>query len=245
MRHFWACFSWVVQLTNVGNLTWKFRRDHELELPVTTKGHWNLHRAKSLPMLLIISTHKPINATYKDAETGIVQYKVRTPIKVQELVSTISRRIESDIPRRNSGTSELGDTATDSGRFGLLAELSWYMRRGAPSVMRIGGKDIDPATFFQKPKVPWYAFPQRIFTAKDGKEYLWYGGAYTTKLKLNDGSNTPVAEYKPKSVGLISKKRDASLEIFPPFEYMVDEIMITFIFVERTRHTRHDGLQTL
>ncbi|KAF8199957.1 hypothetical protein K438DRAFT_1822915 [Mycena galopus ATCC 62051] len=119
------------------------------------------------------------------------------------------------------------------------------MRRGVPSVMRIGGKDIDPTTFFRKPKVPWYGFPERIFTAKDGKEYHWCGGAYYTKLKLNDGSNTVVAEYKCKSVGLISKKRDPYLEIFPPFEHMADEIMITFIFVERMRHSRHDGVQTL
>jgi hypothetical protein len=106
-------------------------------------------------MRLILSTHKPINATYKDAETGIVQYKVRSPIKVHELISTITRRIDSDIPRRNSGAS---DASTDSGRFGLLAELSWHMR--APSVMRIGGKDIDPTTFFQKPtSVKWYSLP--------------------------------------------------------------------------------------
>ncbi|KAJ6498804.1 hypothetical protein C8R45DRAFT_95510 [Mycena sanguinolenta] len=181
-------------------------------------------------MRFIISSHKPINATYKDAETGIVQYKVRTPLKVHEIITTISRRIESDIPRRNSGSSELGDAATDSGRYGLLAEHSWYMRKGAPSVMRIGGKDIAPTTFFQKPPKPWYAFPHRIFTAKDGKEYQWVAGGYNTKLKLNDGSDTLVAEYKCKSVGLISQKRDATLEIFPPFEHMMDEIMVGIIF---------------
>ncbi|KAF7357815.1 hypothetical protein MVEN_00827500 [Mycena venus] len=199
-------------------------------------------------MRFILSTHKPINATYKDAETGVVQYKVRSPIKVHELISTISRRIDSDIPRRNSGSSQHGDSdggaaTVDSGRFGHLAQISWYMR--APSVMRIGGKDIDPATFFQKPKVPWYAFPERIFTAQDGKEYRWCGGAYHTKLKLNDGSDTVVAEYKCKSVGLITKKRDPYIEIFPPFEHMVDEIMITFIFVERLRKNRNDGTQQL
>jgi hypothetical protein len=109
-------------------------------------------------MRLIISTHKPINATYKDAETGVVQYKVRSPIKVHELISTISRRIDSDIPRRNSGSeSEQGDATTSTERFGLLAQLSWYIR--APSVMRIGGQDIDPASFFQKVDTPWYGFP--------------------------------------------------------------------------------------
>jgi hypothetical protein len=106
-------------------------------------------------MRLILSTHTPINATYKDAETGIVEYKVRSPIQLQELTSTITRRIDSDIPRRNPGPSEQGDDAsTDSG---LLAELSWYMR--GPSVMRVKGKDINPATFFRKAQVKWYSFP--------------------------------------------------------------------------------------
>jgi len=194
-------------------------------------------------MRFILSTHKPINATYKDAETGDVQYKVRSPIKVHERISTISRRVDVDIPRRNSGASEQGDATTDSGTFGHLAQLSWYLR--APSVMRIGGKDIDPKNFFQKPKVPWYAFQQRIFTAQDGKEYRWTGGAHYTKLKLNDGSDTLVAEYRCKSVGLISKARDPYLEIFPPYEHMVDEIIITFVYVERLRHSRNDGTQML
>ncbi|KAJ7354658.1 hypothetical protein DFH08DRAFT_1077317 [Mycena albidolilacea] len=195
-------------------------------------------------MRLILSAHTPINATYKDAETGIVQYKVRSPIQLQELTSTITRRIDSDIPRRNSGPSEQGDDAsTDSGRFGLLAELSWYMR--GPSVMRVGGKDIDPATFFRKAQVKWYSFPDRIFTAQDGKEYRWCGGASYTKLTLNDGSDTVVAEYKHSSIGLLFKARDPCLEIFPPFEHMIDEIMITFIFMERLRKSRDEGSQQM
>ncbi|KAJ6594443.1 hypothetical protein B0H19DRAFT_920874 [Mycena capillaripes] len=86
---------------------------------------------------------------------------------------------------------------------------------------------------------------QRIFTAKDGKQYRWSGSAYYTRLKLNDGSDTPVAEYRCKSVGLLTKARDPYLEIYPSFEHMVDEIMITFIFVERLRKSRNDGSQQL
>ncbi|KAK7000727.1 hypothetical protein R3P38DRAFT_2797034 [Favolaschia claudopus] len=194
-------------------------------------------------MRFILSTHKPINATYKDAETGLIQYKVRTPIKVQELVSTISRRLDIDIPRRNSVASEQSIATGDNGRFGFLAQISWYMR--AAKVMRIGEKEIDPQTFFGRPKVHWYSFPQRTFTAEDGKEYKWYGGTTYTKLKLNDGSDTPVAEYRCKSVGLISKARDPYLEIYPEFEHMVDEILITFVYVERLRSNRNDGNQML
>ncbi|KAJ6507173.1 hypothetical protein C8R47DRAFT_1100504 [Mycena vitilis] len=194
-------------------------------------------------MRFILSTHKPINASYRDAETGVVQYKVRSPIKVHELISTITRRIDTDIPRRNSGSESEGEGTTSSARFGLLAQLSWRMR--GPSVMRFGGQDIDPATFFRKVRTPWYGYPQRIFTAEDGKQYKWTASPHYTKLKLDDGSDTPVAEYGCKSVGLLSQRRDPYFKIFPTFEHMVDEIMITFIFVERLRRGRNDGTQQL
>ncbi|KAJ7641726.1 hypothetical protein FB45DRAFT_825990 [Roridomyces roridus] len=193
-------------------------------------------------MRFTISSPKPINATYKDAETGIIQYKVRSPIKVHEVISTITRRIDTDIPRRNSGSESdhSSSSATTSARFGHLAEIAWYIRK--PSLMRFGGKEIDPETFFTKPEgVPWYGYPSRIFTAQDGKEYKWVGSYQYSRLKLNDGSDTLVAEYGCKSVGLLSKKRDPYLEIFPPYEHMVDEIMVTFIFVERLRRSRQDG----
>ncbi|KAJ7457966.1 hypothetical protein B0H11DRAFT_203495 [Mycena galericulata] len=201
-------------------------------------------------MRLILSNHKPCHATYKDAVTGVVQYKVRSPIKVSEFISTITRRIDVDIPRRNSGHSQAGTDSdhsqaagTTGDRFGLLAQLCWYLR--GPSVMRFGGQEVDPATFFRKVKVPWYGLPVGIFTGKDGKEYKWSCTMYTTRLKVNDGSDTLVAEYRAQSLGLISKKRAPCLEIFPPFEHMADEIFITFICVERSRRSRNDGTQQL
>ncbi|KAJ7457965.1 hypothetical protein B0H11DRAFT_2062080 [Mycena galericulata] len=203
-------------------------------------------------MRLILSSRKPVHAAYKDAATGVVHYKVRSSNKLHEFVSTITRRIDVDIPRRNSGhpqagtESDRGQAGTIGDRFGLLAQLCWYLR--SPSVIRFGGEEIDPATFFRKVEMPWYVkLPVRVFTGKDGKEYKWSCSMHhTTQLRLNDGSDTLVAEYHPRSLGLISKKRDPCLEIFPPFEHMVDEILITFIYIERLRRvkrSRRDGTQ--
>ncbi|KAJ6567250.1 hypothetical protein DFH09DRAFT_919057 [Mycena vulgaris] len=171
-------------------------------------------------MRFFVSTNKPINANYRD-ESGVAQYKVRTPIKVPELNTTISRLIDKDIPRREQGDS---DADSDSARFGMLAQVSWRM--GGPSVIRFGGQEIDPATFFRRENMSWYGKPkEHIFTAQDGKEYRWYLRPYTTRLKVNDASATLVAEYRANSLGLLSKARPASFEVFPPFEHMVDEIM--------------------
>ncbi|KAJ7123780.1 hypothetical protein C8R43DRAFT_1135834 [Mycena crocata] len=187
-------------------------------------------------MRLILSTIKPINATYRD-ETRVVQYKVRTPIKVHDLTTTITLRIDSDIPRRQQGGDS--DSESESDRFGLLAEVSWRMV--GPKVIRFGGEEFSPESFFRKENSKWYWPGQHIFTAKDGKEYKWSMTRYTTKLTVNDGSDTIAAEYRAKSLGLISKARDPCLEIFPDFEYMADEIMMTFIYVEKTRQTHIDG----
>ncbi|KAJ6622691.1 hypothetical protein B0H10DRAFT_2012352 [Mycena sp. CBHHK59/15] len=188
-------------------------------------------------MHLILSTPKPINATYRDADSGVVRYKVKTPIKVHDLTTTISRLIDSDVPRREQGDS---NTEADSGRFGLLAQIAWYMV-GPPTVIRFGGREIAPATFFQKENATWYSPGDRIFTAQDGKEYRWCLTAYTTRLKTNDASATLIAEYRAKSLGLLSKARDPSLQIFPEFAHMVDEIMVTFIYVEKLRKSHIDG----
>ncbi|KAJ7499301.1 hypothetical protein FB451DRAFT_1385004 [Mycena latifolia] len=139
-------------------------------------------------MRLFVSTNKPINAIYTEAESRIVQYKVRTPIRVPELNSKISRRLESDIPRRRDSQDD-AETNTDEARFGLLANISWRM--GGESVIRFGGREIDPVTFFRRENLGWYG-KEYIYMAQDGKEYRWCIRPYTTRLKTNDASATAV-----------------------------------------------------
>ncbi|KAJ7102846.1 hypothetical protein C8R44DRAFT_808636 [Mycena epipterygia] len=193
-------------------------------------------------MHFLLSSNKPMNATYREAESSVAQYKVKTPIKLPDLTTTISRLIDSDIPRRDSQ----GDSsaAPDSGRFGHLAQISWRVR--GPTFIRFGDRDIDPATFFRKENKGWHGrYKERVFTAQDGREYRWCKTAYTSRLKVNDASATLVAEYRAHSLGLLSKAGNASLQIFPPFEHMIDEIMVTFIYIEKLRSTHIDGSSQL
>jgi hypothetical protein len=73
-------------------------------------------------MLLILSHHQPIEATYRDAASGLAQYKVETPIKMHDLITTISRVIEGDIPQRDPSSA-----GVDSEKLGLLARISWHL----------------------------------------------------------------------------------------------------------------------
>ncbi|KAJ7018477.1 hypothetical protein C8F04DRAFT_1277668 [Mycena alexandri] len=192
-------------------------------------------------MRFILSTAKSINASYSD-EAGVVQFKVHTPIRVHKLVTEIRRRLDGDIPQREQSGS---DTETDaSGRFGLLATLSWHII-GWKRVIQFGGTEISPETFLRKEKVGALNW-EYVFTARDGKEYRWYFQMYSSTLKVNDVAATVVAEYKVSSVGVVSKPaRPASLEISPEFEYMVDEIMVTFIYLETIRRSPVEPTQQL
>lgn len=94
-------------------------------------------------MHLTVSPHNPINATYRDTESGVEQYKVQTEIKVHDSITTISRRIDSDIPRRDWD----GGEANAAARFGHLAQISWRMV--GPTMIQFGDRELDSATFFR------------------------------------------------------------------------------------------------
>jgi hypothetical protein len=62
------------------------------------------------------------------------------------------------------------------------------------------------------------------------------------KLALNDESKTPVARSHRSNIGIFGKPCQARLEIFPGFEHLMDIILVTYIFVEKSRKDRErDG----
>lgn len=205
-------------------------------------------------MLLILSTSKTVNASYRDATTGSVLYKVKTPVRVHDLTTTITRRIDN-VPRH----SEPGAQDADE-RFGFLARIAWRLV-GWRTTIQFGGREIDPATYFRAERTAWLdwraprsflAFVARSYSVRQGVHFHCAGwqrvpveravklleGARTSlaatrkpgadlrlQLKVNDAAATLVAEYRVKSVGLRTPKSDAMLEIFPEFEHLADEIM--------------------
>ncbi|KAK0488053.1 hypothetical protein EDD18DRAFT_1335327 [Armillaria luteobubalina] len=167
-------------------------------------------------------------------EAGQVIYKVSTPNKYTDRVTTISHIIPSDQePPREEHTA--GSEAVDfKDRFVALGSIEWHGL--GKSVMRFKGREIKPSDFMKKRGGwGWYG-KHRVFEGPDGKEYKWKMTS-TSKLFRNDGSDTPIAKWHIRKRGLFNpgKAMPAYLEIFPEGEHMVDLIFFTFIYVEKKR----------
>ncbi|OJA19483.1 hypothetical protein AZE42_13282 [Rhizopogon vesiculosus] len=54
-------------------------------------------------------------------------------------------------------------------------------------------------------------------------------------LSLNDGSRTVVARSHRATLGIIGRRREATLEISPAVAHMMDIVIMTFIYVETIR----------
>ena len=68
-------------------------------------------------------------------------------------------------------------------------------------------------------------------------EFGWIVSSYSSfpQLSLDDASRTEIARHHRATLGIIGKRRSARLEIAPQAEYMLDLIVITFIYVEKLR----------
>ncbi|KAF9232128.1 hypothetical protein BU15DRAFT_55372, partial [Melanogaster broomeanus] len=75
----------------------------------------------------------------------------------------------------------------------------------------------------------------RTFTGPDGLPYRWDMLFRVVVLSLDDESRSEIARYHRATVGIIGKKRKASLEIAPQAEHMLDLVILTFIYVEKLR----------
>ncbi|KAJ3913445.1 hypothetical protein F5877DRAFT_17453, partial [Lentinula edodes] len=84
---------------------------------------------------------------------------------------------------------------------------------------------------------------RRVFTGEDGQEYRWNlwedsspDSNLVLQLVLNDASKMLVATFHQER--LFSKNNTARLEIFPPGQHMIDEIFVTFTYIERLRRAK-------
>ncbi|OAX35001.1 hypothetical protein K503DRAFT_402975, partial [Rhizopogon vinicolor AM-OR11-026] len=76
---------------------------------------------------------------------------------------------------------------------------------------------------------------KRVFTGPDGRSYRWDLGGGVVVLSLNDGSRTVVARSHRATLGIIGRRREATLEISPTVAHMMDIVIMTFIYVETIR----------
>ncbi|GLB35660.1 hypothetical protein LshimejAT787_0212250 [Lyophyllum shimeji] len=180
-------------------------------------------------MHLYLSTPSPLNSVYTN-EHGQALYKINTPGMFGARKSTISCVVPNDIPGEDSEPSM-------QDRFEYLAQVEHNVL--APSVLRFGGKAFRTNEYFRKEGRGAHGMRHRIFTAaSDGREYKWLLEQFTPKLIVDDEAETVVAEFHRRNLGIIGKARPASLEIHPAGKHMVEEILVTFIYIEKFRKDR-------
>ncbi|KAJ7290203.1 hypothetical protein C8J57DRAFT_1114199 [Mycena rebaudengoi] len=174
----------------------------------------------------------PTNSIYTD-ESGAPKYKTQT----RDWITSISRTLDVDIPRRQSGSEHNSvDIDKEQVRFASIGQIQWRLRK--TSVFRFNDKEVVATSFFRTAGWDWYG-RNRIFTARDGKEYKWRLNLHGSLLVTNDASETVVAKYRPGRLAILAMKgRKSILEIPSPFEYLADDILPTFVYIEKMRSDR-------
>jgi len=63
-------------------------------------------------------------------------------------------------------------------------------------------------------------------------------GVFCLQLETADESKTLIARSHRSNLGIIGKQRNASLEISPAGQHIVDDIVVTFLWMEKIRSDR-------
>ncbi|KAJ3812074.1 hypothetical protein EV368DRAFT_44521, partial [Lentinula lateritia] len=121
--------------------------------------------------------------------------------------------------------------------FIYVAQIDWKVFRS--SKIRFGtgqysGLEIPAKDLFRKEGWGFWG-RHRVFIGEDGQEYRWNFGRDSspgTYIRLA----ILVATFHQER--LFSKNNTARLEIFPPGQHMIDEILVTFTYIERLRRAK-------
>ncbi|KAJ3520941.1 hypothetical protein NMY22_g12524 [Coprinellus aureogranulatus] len=175
-------------------------------------------------MQLILTTRDPYNANYC-TEEGQVIYQVVSPFK---LFQTRKATIDKVIPTKKS--EDMQD------HFERIGEVVFNCF--TPSIITFNNVSQSVNKVFRKRLALLNLGSNRIFTGPDGKEYYWKLANTKPVLYTNDGTDTHVAKFHRKHLGIVGTARPATLEIFPAGEHMVDLIVVTLVYIEKLRRDR-------
>ncbi|KAF7291883.1 hypothetical protein MIND_01213600 [Mycena indigotica] len=181
-------------------------------------------------MFLKMTEISPINTVFYDGNTGRPLYKTSTP-KLLGGTTHVSCAIESPLTSPEHGGAE-------TTQFAHLASIDFHEYHiKKPSVITFRGNERVVNEWLKKEGAGrgWWG-PHRPFTAEDGKDYKWLLKANHVELRTNDVSEILVACFHPRKDRLFKKgKEPAALEVKEGYEAILDEIVVTFVFLEQLR----------
>ncbi|TFK34281.1 hypothetical protein BDQ12DRAFT_727059 [Crucibulum laeve] len=135
-------------------------------------------------------------------------------------------------------------------RFGLIGQIDF--RTIQSSRIHYQGQEVETSAFFRKSGFGWYGrwegveVEVRQTSTRGTVPYFILSLGYISffQLVMNDGAKTPVARFQQQRLGIISKARPASLEIFPAGDHIADVIVVTFVYIEKLRKDRDNAGET-
>lgn len=179
-------------------------------------------------MRLELSSSCPLKVSITDPSTGQLLYKVKT--KENLLTGTKTSKIHRVIPGNypmsmQNQTIEIGSIEHH--------DLS-------SSKIMICGRKTTSKELFKKDSSLWSSQELRSWTAMDGQEYTWdSGGSESTMFRKSDTKRPLVTYHSSKSHYFSSESPEkAALEVSPECHHILDEIIVTYVHIERKRQDR-------
>ncbi|KAJ3748125.1 hypothetical protein DFH05DRAFT_1393424 [Lentinula detonsa] len=158
-----------------------------------------------------------LNNIFHDDENKTI-YDCHTPNSMKHRTTTISK--------------SLGHTSdTDnSDNFEYIAQIDWRVIHSSKIRFangRFSGQEMKASDYLKKKS---WTGRQHVFTAEDGKEYIWRDSTLHIRviLFLTDKVETPVAVYRRETL-----RKGAHLEILPLGKDLMDEIVVTVVYIEQ------------
>ncbi|KAA1471311.1 hypothetical protein DENSPDRAFT_880375 [Dentipellis sp. KUC8613] len=194
----------------------------------------------------LLTTRAILNTVLRD-DHGEPRYRIETSFEhTRENETTISRFLPETgtsgtknppAPSVKGNTAEETDILLRSLSEQEFAKIEWH--RFHPTVFKWAGKTVEIDSYMPYSNT---VMTKRAFTATDGKSYVWKLGTVRSSLTRNDGTTeTPIATYHRGFFGLMGKTDKPYLEISSEGLNILDEIVVTFVYIERRRQQRERG----
>jgi len=199
-------------------------------------------------MILTLHGSSILDAIWEDQDTGEPVYSTDTPHRWVKRVTTLSRIS----PDTAGAPLILGGDVGDSDATGLLRDAEGLRREG-DALATINWTCIGGSIEWESQTVGVYELLHRAgplkgsfsFTAPDGVVYKWDLGVFGSSqpvLTRNDHSDKVLARYNS---GDLLHFRNSRLEVDPSGESILDLIIVTLVYVEKTRRERWRDIQMI
>ncbi|KAG1826814.1 uncharacterized protein BJ212DRAFT_6970 [Suillus subaureus] len=171
-------------------------------------------------MILLTLSTELVRNTVITNEQGQVIYKTETsPFELAGVRTTTILKIKP-----NDDQYQMQD------QFDVLGEIEWHAF--ASSKFRYDGTEVETKEFI--PRRSLFSL-ERFFVGPDGRPYRWDLQSRVVVLTRDDASRTEVARFHRATLGIVGRKRKATLEVSPEVAHMMDTVIMTFIYVEKLR----------